>query len=140
MKIFLIFLCFQFSSILLFGQTNFVIAKSNSSNQKLIYLIQYKKESYLLTLRKDISASHITILLRRKNRIPRIIIKQKVEIGESLRIRSVIKRNFPVLYIEIGSNVLYAHELHFGKNISFKRGSPLKGEYLNNYYNQFVEK
>lgn len=139
MKIFLIFLCFQFSAILIYGQTNFEIAKSDSSKENLVYSVHYKKESYLLSLRKDTSAFKIIILLRRNNRIHRIIIEQEVEFGETIRIRGGIKKKFQVLYIEIGSNVLCAHEIHFGKKINFKRGVPLKGKYLNNYYNHVIE-
>lgn len=139
MKLFITYLFFQFSCSFLLGQTSFFVTKSDSSSEKSIYLIQYKKVSYLLTLLKDTASSKIIVVLREKKGIDKIIIKQKVELGVSLDIRPFTTEKNPILYIEVGSNVLYAHAIIFSEKIRFKKGSPLKGKYLNKYYSKFLD-
>ncbi|MEO6733982.1 MAG: hypothetical protein ABIN01_22360 [Ferruginibacter sp.] len=141
MKAFVIYLCFQFSCSLIFGQSNFVVTKSDSSEEKLIYLVQYKRTSYLLTLLKDTITSKIIVSLRKKSSgINTNIIRQRIESGVSLSVRPFTKGKSPIIYIEIGSNALYAHEIKFSEKIMFKKGIPLKGKYLNDYYNKFIDK
>ncbi len=66
----------------------------------------------------------------------RDIIKQSVEPGITLHVRSYLKGKISRIYIEMGSNVLYVHEIDFSNRIIFKKGSPLKGKKPDGYYNR----
>ncbi|MDA3613489.1 hypothetical protein [Polluticaenibacter yanchengensis] len=137
MRYFILVIIFCFSTVIILAQSNLTIKKLDSSNNKLIYLIQNEKRLYLLTLFE--ASSQLIVRLNNKKG-GKLIFQQKVNSGVSLGINTYTKGKDPILYIEVGSNVLYAHEIVFGKTIKFKKGLPMKGTILNEYYNKFLEK
>lgn len=119
------------------AQSDFAVTQTGSNNHELTYSVQYEKDFYTLLLREDTSTSEIIIIL---NKSDKEILSQRVPAGQSLAVRPFTRDKQKVLFIEIGSNVLYAHQLIFNRDVSFRKGLPLKGKTLNDYYNKFEKK
>ena len=123
------------------AQSNLRVAKIDSTDSKAVFLITHFQKAYILSI-SDVEKGNelMEISLKLKGNTSSYLIKKRVPYGESLNIRPYEQGQNQSLFIEIGSNVLYAHQIVFGKKIFLNVSPPLKGEKLNEYYNKVLKK